>query len=33
MKDSEVILKRQKYNIRFKNNDMDFIFNWVVGIS
>lgn len=33
MKRDELILKRQKYNIRFKNEDMDFIFNWIIGIS
>lgn len=33
MKKDAVILKRQKYNTRFKNSDMDFMFNWAVGIS
>ncbi|MFT8890166.1 MAG: alpha/beta fold hydrolase [Ethanoligenens sp.] len=33
MKESEAILKRQKYNFRFKNEDMDFTFNWIIGIS
>jgi len=33
MKENEVILKRQKYNTRFKNEDMDFMFNWAVGGS
>ncbi len=33
MKENEAILKRQKFNTRFKNEDMDFMFNWAVGIS
>ena len=33
MKNSESILKRQKYHSRFKNGDMDFTFNWAIGIS
>jgi hypothetical protein len=33
MKENEAILKRQKYNIRFKNADMDFMLNWAIGIS
>jgi len=33
MKENQAILKRQKYNIRFKNNDMDFMLNWSIGIS
>lgn len=33
MQKNQVILKRQKYSIRFKNGDMDFIFNWTVGVS
>ncbi len=33
MKENEVIVKRQKYNTRFKNGDMDFMFNWAVGVS
>ena len=33
MKENEVIIKRQKYNTRFKNSDMDFMFNWAVGVS
>lgn len=33
MKENEVILKRQKYSTRFKNGDMDFLFNWTVGVS
>ncbi len=33
MKESEVIVKRQNVNTRFKNSDMDFMFNWAVGVS
>ncbi len=33
MKEKEAILKRQKFNTRFKNEDMDFMFNWWVGVS
>jgi pimeloyl-ACP methyl ester carboxylesterase len=33
MKENEAILKRQKYNIRFKNDDMDFMLNWSIGIG
>ena len=33
MNNSDVILTRQAYNTRFKNGDMDFAFNWAVGIS
>ena len=33
MKEDEVILIRQKYNARFKNGDMDFMFNWAVGVA
>jgi len=33
MKENEVILTRQKINTRFKNGDMDFMFNWAVGVS
>ncbi len=33
MKQNEAILKRQKYNTYFKNEDMDFMFNWAIGIS
>jgi Dipeptidyl aminopeptidases/acylaminoacyl-peptidases len=33
MKENESILKRQKINTRFKNSDMDFMFNWAVGVS
>jgi hypothetical protein len=33
MKNSDVILKRQKVRIRFKNEDMDFMLNWVLGIG
>ncbi len=33
MKENEVIVKRQTITTRFKNADMDFMFNWAVGIS
>ncbi len=33
MKENEAILQRQKYNTRFHNSDMDFMFNWAIGIS
>ncbi|MDR3573283.1 MAG: alpha/beta hydrolase [Anaerolineaceae bacterium] len=33
MKENEIIIKRQKFNTRFKNGDMDFMFNWAVGVS
>jgi pimeloyl-ACP methyl ester carboxylesterase len=33
MKNNDKILKRQKYKIRFKNEDMDFTFNWLLGIG
>jgi len=33
MKENETIIKRQKFNTRFKNGDMDFMYNWAVGIS
>jgi hypothetical protein len=33
MKENEAILKRQKYSTRFKNEDMDFMLNWAVGVS
>ncbi|MGT2711415.1 alpha/beta hydrolase family protein [Streptococcus oriscaviae] len=33
MKKNEAILKRQEHRIRFKNKDMDFCFNWLLGIS
>lgn len=33
MKENEAILKRQKFNNRFKNEDMDFMFNWAVGVG
>jgi len=33
MEQSEVVLKRQEFSTRFKNGDMDFIFNWFVGVS
>ncbi len=31
MESSDKILKRQKFRIHFKNEDMDFIFNWMLG--
>lgn len=33
MKEHDVILKRQKHTTRFKNGDMDFMFNWALGVS
>jgi len=33
MKENEAILARQKIKTRFKNPDMDFMFNWAVGMS
>ena len=33
MKENEAIVKRQKYNIKFKNADMDFMLNWSIGIG
>jgi pimeloyl-ACP methyl ester carboxylesterase len=33
MKENEAILKRQKYSTRFKNEDMDFMLNWAIGVS
>jgi len=30
---NEVILKRQKYSTRFKNEDMDFMLSWTIGAS
>ena len=33
MKKNEAILKRQKYSTRFKNDDMDFMLNWTIGVS
>ncbi|MBX3085173.1 MAG: alpha/beta hydrolase [Anaerolineae bacterium] len=33
MNENEAILQRQKFNTRFKNQDMDFMFNWAVGIT
>jgi hypothetical protein len=33
MKENETIIKRQKFNTRFTNSDMDFMFNWAVGVS
>ena len=33
MKKNETILKRQKYSTRFKNEDMDFMLNWMIGVG
>jgi alpha-beta hydrolase superfamily lysophospholipase len=33
MKENEIIFQRQKFNTRFKNSDMDFMFNWAVGVG
>ncbi len=33
MKKNDVILTRQKFKTRFTNADMDFMFNWAVGVS
>ena len=33
MKKTQAILKRQKYSTRFKNEDMDFMLNWMIGVS
>jgi len=33
MKENEAIVKRQKFNNRFRNADMDFMFNWAVGVG
>lgn len=33
MKKSDVIVKREQFHIRFKNEDMDFMFNWVLGMG
>lgn len=33
MQKNDRILKRQKYKIRFTNEDMDFTFNWLLGIG
>ena len=33
MDKNEVILKRQMYRTRFKNEDMDFMLNWMIGVS
>jgi hypothetical protein len=33
MKNTDKILKRQKYKVHFKNEDMDFTFNWLLGIG
>jgi len=33
MNENKAILKRQKFNTKFKNEDMDFMLNWAIGIS
>ena len=33
MTEKQAILKRQATSIRFKNQDMDFILNWWIGVS
>ncbi len=33
MKENEAILERQKTRIRYKNKDMDLMFNWAIGIA
>lgn len=33
MKKTDTILKREKYKIRLKNEDMDFLFNWLLGVG
>jgi hypothetical protein len=33
MKNSDAILKRQRFPIRFKNEDMDFWLNWILGVG
>lgn len=33
MNENEVILKRQSCSTRFKNEDMDFMLNWTIGVS
>jgi pimeloyl-ACP methyl ester carboxylesterase len=33
MKENEAIMKRQAFNLRFKNEDMDFMLNWAIGIG
>jgi pimeloyl-ACP methyl ester carboxylesterase len=33
MKENEAILQRQSFNTKFKNEDMDFMLNWAIGIS
>lgn len=33
MKENDAILKRQDYKIKFNNKDMDFCFNWMLGIG
>lgn len=33
MKESEAIVKRQAHKTRFHNEDMDFMFNWAIGVT
>lgn len=33
MKENEAILKREAFHLRFKNEDMDFMLNWAIGIG
>ena len=33
MKENDAILKRQDYKVKFNNKDMDFYFNWMLGIG
>jgi alpha-beta hydrolase superfamily lysophospholipase len=33
MKKSDVILKREQVHLRFKNEEMDYMFNWVLGFG
>lgn len=33
MKENDAILKRQDYKVKFNNKDMDFCFNWMLGIG
>ena len=33
MKNSDVIVKREQVHLRFTNEEMDFMFNWVLGMS
>jgi hypothetical protein len=33
VKSSDVIVKREQVRLRFKDEEMDFMFNWVLGIG